>query len=134
MKHLLIAVFSITAGLFFASCQFFTSKQADSQNPLLGKWKIDSIATRDDSTAFGYLLLALSINDSAAYHYHFDKDSVLFFGKGDYPSKASYKYNDSKKQLIITNGASDIYSVQKANDSVTLLHSIDSAIIFLKKR
>jgi hypothetical protein len=134
MKRKTLALLLITAVSAFSACDLFTPKQTIAQNPLLGKWKIDSIATTQDSTAFGYLLLAMSINDSADYDYQFDKDTMFFFGKDALVVKAPYLYNDSSRQLVIEDSTSETYVVRPLNDSITGLHSADSSIIFLKRR
>lgn len=133
MKLTTLAVLLITAALALLSCDLFTSKKGTTTNPLLGKWKIDSIATKDDSSALSYLLLAQAVNDSAAYDFQFDKDTITFFGK-DETEKVPYVYNDTIKHLILTNEEKDTFLVKRLNDSITGFHSRDSGIIYLKRK
>jgi hypothetical protein len=100
----------------------------------LGKWKIDSNASQDDSSSFGYLLLAMAVDDSAAYDFQFDKDTITFFGKDATPDKVAYTYNDTIKHLVITDEEKDTFLVKRVNDSITGFHGRDSGIIFLKRK
>jgi hypothetical protein len=134
MKRNYFAVLLVTALFVLSSCQFFTGRQASSSNLLMGNWKIDSIATGKDSSAFGYLLLAMSVNESAAYDFQFDKDTLTFYGKDAAPDKRAYHYIDSTHQLVIEDSDMDTYVVKRLNDSTTGLQGKDSSIIFLKKR
>lgn len=134
MKSKTYALLLTIAVCTLSACNLFNTKQTTPQNPILGKWKIDSIDTGRDSSSFGYLLLAMSINDSADFDYQFDKDTVTFFGKGALVMKAPYTYNDTSGQLVIKDSTADTYVVKQLNDSITGLHSNDSSIIFLKRR
>lgn len=134
MKPKTGAVLLITAVFALLSCNLFTSKQGSATNPLLGKWKVNSIASKDDSSSFGYLLLAMAVDDSAAYDFLFDKDTITFFGKDAAPDKVAYTYNDTVNHLVITNAESDTFLVHRLNDSITGFHGRDSGIIFLKRR
>jgi hypothetical protein len=134
MKQYNLAALLIAALALFSSCHYFTGKQAAVENPLLGSWKIDSIATGEDSSGFGYLLLAMAIDDSAAYDLTFEKDTVTFYGKGALPDKTPYVYIDSTHQVVLKDASQEIFVVRQLNDSTTGLQSADSSIIFLKKR
>jgi hypothetical protein len=133
MKPITLAVLFLTAASALVSCNLFTSKQGTTANPLLGKWKLDSIASKDDSSSMGYLLLAMSINDSAAYDFQFDKDTIIFFGKSE-TEKIPYIYNDTIKHLITSNEVKDTFLVKRLNDSITGFQGRDSGIIFLKRK
>jgi hypothetical protein len=134
MKRNTLAMLLITAVCALFACNLFGPKQSTSKNLLLGKWKIDSIATGKDSSAIGYLLLAMSINDSADYDYQFEKDSLTFYGKDSFVDKATYSFNPTSGQLIINDSTTEYYIVKQHNDSITGLHGTDSSIIFLKRR
>lgn len=120
--------------VLLTSCQLFTGKQVTPVNPLLGNWKIDSIAIEEDSSVLGYLLLGMSIDEGLPYDFQFDKDTVTFFSKGAAPAKTPYTYIDSTRQLIIQDKDRDTYVVRLLNDSTTGLQGNDSSVIFLKKR
>lgn len=134
MKRNNFAALLVAALVLFSSCQLFSGKQAAPDNPLLGNWKIDSISIGADSSSLGYLLLGMSVDEGLPYDFHFEKDSVTFYSKGDAPTKTPYKYVDSTKQLIILDQDLDTYVVTQLNDSTTGLQGTDSSIIFLKKR
>lgn len=129
-----MAALCAAALVLLTSCQFFTGKQATPVNPLLGNWKIDSIAIEEDSSALGFLLLGMSIDEGLPYDFQFEKDTVTFFSKGAAPDKAPYTYIDSTRQLIIRDEDMDTYVVRLVNDSTAGLQGNDSSIIFLKKR
>ena len=99
-----------------------------------GKWKLDSIASKDDSSSFGYLLLAMAVDDSAAYDFQFGKDTITFFGKDAAPDKVAYSYNDTIKRLVVTSAEKDTFLVKRLNDSITGFHGRDSGIIYLKRK
>lgn len=134
MKRNRIVVLLLASFSLLVSCHFFTGKQTASYNPLLGSWKIDSIAGGRDSSSLKALLLALAVKDSAVYDYHFEQDSISFFGKGETPQKVSYAYIDSTKQLVIMDAETEVYVVRPLSDSTTGLVDRDSSIIFLKKK
>lgn len=100
----------------------------------MGNWKIDSIGIEADSSAFGYLLLGMSVDEGLPYDFHFDKDTVIFYSKGADTTKTPYSYVDSTKQLIIQDADRDVYLVQQLDDSTTSLKGKDGSMIFLKKR
>jgi hypothetical protein len=134
MKRNNFAALLVAALVLFSSCQLFNGKQAAPVNPLLGNWKIDSISIGADSSSLGYLLLGMSVDEGLPYDFHFDKDSVTFYSKGDASTKTPYTYIDSTKQLVIKDQDLDTYVVTQLNDSTTGLQGRDSSIIFLKKR
>lgn len=118
------------------ACRWFETKKSADQvvNPLVGKWKIDSIATTNDSSSFGYLLLAMSLDDSLAYDVEFTKDTLIFYQKGGATDKTAYTYNVSGSQLILQDSTREQFVFQKQNDSSATLAAKDSNVIFLKKR
>lgn len=134
MKRNYLAALLAAVLVFCSSCRLFTDKQAGSTNPLLGNWKIDSIAVEADSSSLSYLLLGMSVDEGLPYDFHFDKDTVTFYSKGPDTTKTPYTYIDSTRQLIIQDPDLDTYVVQQLNDSTTGLQGKDSSIIFLKRR
>lgn len=118
------------------ACRWFETKKVADQvvNPLVGKWKIDSIASPNDSTSFGYLLLAMSLDDSLAYDVEFTKDTLIFYQKGGATDRTAYSYNIPDSKLILQDSTQEQFVFQKQNDSSVSLTAKDSNIIFLKKR
>lgn len=117
-----------------SSCNLFTGKQASSANPLMGNWKIDSIAPGSDSTRLGILLIAMLLDDRAAYDLRFEKDTVTLFSKDSIPEKRPYAYIDSLHQMVLLDSSDERFVVTKLNDSTTALQAKDSSVFFLKKR
>jgi hypothetical protein len=134
MKRNNFAVLMSAALLVLSSCHFFTGEQASVENPLLGNWKIDSIAPGGDSTKLGILLIAMALDDSAAYDLKFEKDTVTFIGKDYAPEKTPYAYIDSVKQIILLDSSDERFVITRLSDSTTTLQAKDSSIFFLKKK
>ncbi len=67
-KYFLAAVFVAATTITLVSCDLFTSnKPHHSDNPLIGKWTIDSLSFGKDSNdlSIAYLFLAMSMQDSS---------------------------------------------------------------------
>lgn len=110
------------------SCNWFGSRSSHLSEDILGKWKIDSLAAKNDSSGLvGNLLLAIASDDLVL---DFRKDSVFTFVKDTVDERAAYKVNEKEKQLTIDN---KLYTVKQTGDSVLQLSQQDSTEIYLKK-
>ena len=133
-KKTFTAAFTAAAFVLFISCNGSQKEQVDVSDPLVGKWRIDSIQPGNDSTALGHLFLAFSRNDSLDFDYQFGKDSVTFYGKRS-AETTKYTLDTAKKELIFGDSASNgIYRFNRLNDSTVALIDKDSVVILLKKR
>jgi hypothetical protein len=125
-------VFLVCVAFLLASCNLFQSKTPS--NPLLGKWKIDSLYTADSSSAnMAVMLLAMAIKDTGQIVLDFQKDSVFTLQDGYITEESPYQFNKKKKKLLITDSSGRSYDYSVENDSVISLRDKDSTIMFLKK-
>ena len=129
MKKIVLAVL-LTAVIIWVSCN--QSPKPKSGNPLVGQWKIDSIATANNNL-IGVMLLASTLNDSAAFDVSFTPDSVKLHQK-DTITKRSYAFNTNTNQLFINDEDSNVLSYQVLDPTYIKLTAKDSTIIFLKKK
>ena len=130
-----IAAFITAATIItIASCHWFKSNtEAKASNPLIGKWKIDSVTLgRDTSLAHALLLIAMN-EDSSGTKVAFTQDSLFTSSKSGTDSLV-YNFNEKEKQITIKDSSSYVYSFETISDSiVSLTATKDSSVVFLKK-
>ena len=114
------------------SCDLI-SKNQTAINPLLGEWKIDSIASKNNND-IGVLLMALSLQDkdSTISDLSFSSDSVLYI-ENDTLTKSAYTFNKEDKIIILLKDSSMFY-YNAVNDSLITITSNDSTTLLLKKK
>ena len=133
-KKTFTAALLAIAFAFLVSCNRTQKRKADTSDPLVGKWRIDTIQPGNDSTALGHLFLAFSRNDSLNFDYEFRKDSVTFYGKRS-TETTKYTLDTVKKELVLGDSTEhEVYRFNRLNDSTVALIDKDSAVILLMKR
>lgn len=128
MKKTIFTALMAVAFTALVSCD--QSAKPKNANPLIGQWKIDSIATTTND--FGALLLAMSLKDSSAYDMSFTEDSVLLQQK-DTVTKSAYTFNASQEQLFI-NEDSTVFTYHLIEPNYIKLTDKDSSTLFLRKQ
>jgi hypothetical protein len=123
------ALFAAT--ILLAACNWFRAKTKEPVNPLLGKWKIDSLAPGKDSSLAAFFL-AKAIHDSSGVVANFTNDTI-FSSSVDGVDTTFYSF-DLKKNLLKAAGPSnEVFSFARVSDSLVTLTSRDSLVFFLKK-
>lgn len=116
------------------SCDLFKSKSA-TVNPLVGKWKLDSIQANDSGDAsLAYLLFAMASQDSGKIFFEVTKDSLLTREGATVTERLGYKLDTVKKQLLVSDSLPQVYQYHLSKDSFLTLTDKDSVSLFLKKQ
>jgi hypothetical protein len=125
--------FVLASVLLLTACNTFSSKN-NQANPLLGKWKIDSLYTSDTSSDnMAVMLLAMAIKDTGKIVLDFQKDSVFTIQDNYITEESPYKFNKHQQTLLITDSSHRKYDYTEINDSMISLADKDSTILFLKR-
>ncbi|MDQ3683313.1 MAG: hypothetical protein M3352_09610, partial [Bacteroidota bacterium] len=110
-------------------------KKVNENNPLIGRWRIDSISTgKDTANDLTMLILAMALKDSSTNDYQFTKDSLLTFKNGNAFEGSAYHFDRSTKEFVLKDSTEERFVVNRINDSLLLLTGKDSTQIFLKKK
>lgn len=136
MKKTFAAALIIAASVTLFSCDWFSSKKTN--YPLLGKWRVDSFDSKQDSgkaslNFVGLLLVAAQSKDSVKMEYDFSQDTVSFQLTKNEIIKAPYEFNKDKQELLIKDSVPVSMLYAKVNDSTIALTSTDSSTVFLRK-
>ncbi len=135
MKIKNYAVLIFAASLTLISCEWFTSKKVNVQNPLIGRWRIDSISTgKDTANNLTMLILDMALKDTSANDYQFTKDSLLTFKNGNAFEKTAYFFEPSTQEFILKDSTEERFVVSRISDTLVSLRGNDSTQIFLKKK
>jgi hypothetical protein len=130
MKIKIFVALIATATIIFLSCNWFRSKKKEASNPLVGEWKLDSVRLAKDSNFTAFLFAGIIKPDSVEVS--FTKDTVLTRTK-DHVDTVGYFFDVKTNQLTIKD-SSQIFAFAKMNDSLILLTSKDSTVLFLQKK
>lgn len=135
MKIKNYAVIVFAASITFISCEWFASKKVNEQNPLTGRWRIDSISTgKDTANDLGMLILDMALKDSSTNDYQFTKDSILTLKNGNEFEKTAYYFKPSTQEFVLKDSIEERFVVNRINNSLISLTGKDSTQIFLKKK
>lgn len=143
MKKLFFGLLIIAAGagafFYFKNKKLTIAKSPDQKELILGKWKMNSIQTPEDSNS-NFLVGIMGMIDSnlMKYEYEFTKDGNIHRSFGDSLTKDGSRYEwDSKDQLVWKDYPSDTTGetfkiVQLTEDSLKV-ETADSALILFTK-
>lgn len=135
MKITIYAAILFAASVTLISCKWFTSKKINEHNPLIGRWRIDSVSTEKDTTNdLGMLILDMALKDSSTNEYQFTKDSLLTFKNGNKFEKLEYHFEPSTQQVVLKDSTEERFLFRKIDDSLISLTGKDSTQIFLKRK
>ncbi len=135
MKITIYAAILFAASVTLISCEWFTSKKVNEQNPLIGRWRIDSVsAGKDTANDLDMLILDMALKDSSTNDYQFTNDSLLTFKDGNAFEKMAYHFEPSTQQVVLKDSIEERFVVNRINDSLVSLTGKDSTQIFLKKK
>jgi hypothetical protein len=136
MKRVSLAIILIASlSILAISCDWFKSepKPVTSSNPLIGKWKLDSVRMGKD-TSFAYALLFMAMHeDSSGIGIRFQPDTLFTYSKNDVDT-TFYKFDEKSKLLSFKDSTEKSYQFIKLNDSLISLQREDSSAFFLKKQ
>lgn len=100
---------------------------------IIGYWKLDSLAFKDDSAHLPNILVLLDSN-LTRYHYEFTKDSLIWTSLGDSLTADSARYAWSNAdELVWKDAAADSLKVLTLNRDSLVLHDRDSTILFFTR-
>jgi hypothetical protein len=126
-KAILLVALVATVIIAGYSCNWFGS-DSSVKNPFIGKWKIDSVQTRD-SASVG-MLAALGFYESASHHLDFTDDSVTVFNR-DKAETSPYKVDKDKKQIAVDE---ELLGYEFLSDSSLQLTGSDSTLYLLHRK
>ena len=133
MKQKFTVAIIAAASIVLFSCDWFDSKKQDHSNPLVGRWKLDSLRAQGKDSTMPFILSYQSLKDSAEIIFEFKKDTVVTIS-GDHHDTSLYSWNQKEKQFIPADSSERIYQFVQLNDSSVTLTSKDSTVYFLQKR
>ena len=122
---------ALTAASFTALVSCNQSAKPMASNPLIGQWKIDSIASPDNNM-IGVILLASTLNDSATFDMNITADSISLHQK-DTVTKTGYTFNSNTNQLLLQEDPT-VLQYQPISPAYIKLTATDSTTMYLRKR
>lgn len=138
MKNVLIVllVAAIGAGVYF----YFSKKQQASppvsRELILGKWKIDSLVFKKDSSKAGNLFSHLFDSSLHKYEVEFRKDSLVLQTNDERVEDTShYELADGSTLLISHNNGDDKekFNISKLDSSVMIANDKDSTVFYFRR-
>jgi len=135
-KYFLAAFFVAATTITFVSCDLFTSnKPRHSDNPLIGKWKIDSLSFGKDSNdlSIAYLFLAMSMEDSSTLHVEFENDSLKATENTQTIEKTGYSFDNATSKVYLKDSPRTTFLFSRINDSLISLSQKDSVTLYLRR-
>lgn len=125
----LVALFVLIAATALFSCDWFSGKsnQNKATSVIEGKWQIDSVDIKNDSSIVGWLAFSVLGKDSTL-QVRFSKDSA-YFNTGEHSA-----FSINEKQLLIQQDSiPHRFNWSKTSDTTLLLVAEDSTNYFLRK-
>ncbi len=136
-KYFLVAFFAAATIITLVSCDLFTlHKPHHSDNPLIGKWTIDSLSFGKDSNdlSIAYLFLAMSMQDSSSLHVEFENDSLTTTENTQTIEKTGYSFDNAASQVYFKDSSRTTFLFSRINDSLISLSQKDSVTLFLRRQ
>lgn len=131
---LLIAAIGI--GIYF----YFSKKQEtstlNSKELIVGKWKVDSLTFKKDTSVVGRLFSRLFDSSLGKYEFEFSKDGSIFETyDGSIKDTSHYTFADNSTLLISNDSdtAKDRWSISKLDSSVMRTRDKDSTMIYFSR-
>lgn len=138
MKNVFIVLLiaAVGAGVYFyfsnrQKASTFTSKQL-----IVGKWKIDSLTFKKDTSIAGKLLSHLFDSSLSQYEFEFTKDGSILKSYGGKVEDTSYYQLPNKTTLLVSdekNGDKEKWNINELDSSVMSARDKDSAVFHFTK-
>lgn len=141
MKQIILAVILLAAiggGIYYLLQK---KKQNNTfsfrQEQILGKWKMDSLATKNDSSALLVALIGTLDSNFMNYDYDFRKEGIVVKYLKDSSQKDTARYEMTKNNQIVWkepgNPTGDSLVVNVLNKDSLVLRTKDSITFYFKK-
>lgn len=113
----------------------YIDKPLHSDNPLIGKWTIDSLSFGKDSNdlSIAYLFLAMSMEDSSTLQVEFENDSLITTKTTQTIEKTGYSFDIATSQVYLKDSSRTTFLFSRINDSLISLSQKDSVTLYLKR-
>lgn len=119
------AIVMIAMLLTLSSCSWF-GNHGSKENPLLGKWRIDSLSSgKDSGSASLAVLLFYLAKDSAKTVLEFKKDTVVSWVGTVAEERKSYQFDMGKSTLVVKDKVDQQFQFTRGDDSSATLKSAD---------
>lgn len=139
MKKIVLAVILLAAaggGLYYLLQKQKLSVNVK-QEQILGKWKMDSLATTNDSTALIIALIGTVDSNFMNYDYDFKKEGIVLKYLKDSVQKDTARYELTKNNQLVWKEAgkvtADSLIVDILNKDSLVLRTKDSSTFYFKK-
>jgi hypothetical protein len=141
MKKIILAVI-LVAAIGGAAYWLLQNKKQNAvigfkQEQIIGKWKLDSLSVKNDSTDLALALITALDSNLMKYTYDFREDGkVLHLLQDSVLNDSSTYYWTKEKDLILKEQGEpvgDSLNVEKLNRDSLVLRSKDSTTMYFKK-
>lgn len=131
MQRNSLHVSALTVFLFLVlSCTRMKEDTSSIGNPLIGEWKLDSLAIGKDTSLASLISLIAMYEDPAGINFTFTTDSIFTYSKNDIDTVA-YRFNKATNCIIIKDKA--CYYI-RLNDSVSSIRITNADKFFIKRK
>lgn len=138
MKKVFIVLFiaAVGVGVYF----YFSKKQkissVNSSELIVGKWKVDSLVFKKDTSIAGNLFSHLFDSSLNKYEVEFRKDSlILKTYEGRVEDTSRYQFSNDTTLFIssINDGDKEMWNITRLDSSVMIARDKDSAAFYFKR-
>lgn len=131
---LLIAAVGVGVYFYFSKKQKISS--VNSNELIVGKWKVDSLVFKKDTSIAGNLFSHLFDSSLNKYEVEFRKDSlILKTYEGRVEDTSRYQFSNDTTLFIssINDGDKEMWNITRLDSSVMIARDKDSAAFYFKR-
>jgi hypothetical protein len=131
---LLIAAVGVGVYFYFSKKQKISS--VNSSELIVGKWKVDSLVFKKDTSIAGNLFSHLFDSSLNKYEVEFRKDSlILKTYEGRVEDTSRYQFSNDTTLFIssINDGDKEMWNITRLDSSVMIARDKDSAAFYFKR-
>lgn len=139
MKKIILAVILLAAagGGIYYLLKKQNSTTEFKQEQILGKWKMDSLATKSDSSALWLALIGTLDSNLMNYDYDFRKEGIVVKYLNDSVQKDTARYEWTKDKNLVWSEmgdrSGDSLTIDVLNKHSLVLRTKDSTSFYFKK-
>lgn len=132
---IVLLIAAIGAVVYFYFSRKPKTSIANSKELIIGKWKVDSLISKKDTTTFGKLFSHLFDSHIYKYRVEFTKDNAVFTSNDEKVDTGRYELVD-KNTLLISRDASsgkERWNIGRLDSSVLSARDKDSSVLYLRR-